>query len=155
MQIRAIGFGAYSHYFQAFGHGNIDQFGNGFFKDNKRERFGDYINTAAEFDTIMSDLSPAYKNLMNNNLDPLNLTLNFCQSENGKHSMAQQISFAHPYTRVVGYEGYAMFGEVKGIPMIYAVSTSWPNSINNFGYRVIFQGGIVVSRVLYKDFLKK
>jgi hypothetical protein len=147
------GYGVSGFDFKAYGHGNLNAFKEGFFRDYKRT--GNSIYTASQFDNVMSLASPAYKSLMFMGEDPRYLELNFCMSASGTNSMAQKISAAHPNTTVVGFDGYALYGRVNGIPMIHTISTAHPSPYNNFGWRVYFHGGIEVSRILYKDFLKQ
>lgn len=133
--------------FDVFGHGGMDEAG-GFFADFKRG--GPFIDTAEDFDKKMSSVSPAYKKQIEG-FGAFEINLFLCESGSGNNSMAKKISKAHPLAKVVGFDGFVKYGSRNGTPLITGVESL---KGKGEGYRVVFQNGKEISRMLYSEYLK-
>ncbi|WP_371414628.1 RHS repeat domain-containing protein [Flavobacterium sp. 140616W15] len=136
--------------FDVYGHGGVDGEGDGFFADYKTG--GPMIDNAEDFDTRMSKVSPAYKKQIEGGFGAFTVNLFICQGGSGNKSMAKKISKAHPNATVVAFDGFVMYGnDARGNSVINGASTNI-NYNDNKGYRVVYQNGKEISRMLYSTY---
>uniref|UniRef100_UPI00374D12BD DUF5977 domain-containing protein n=1 Tax=Flavobacterium sp. TaxID=239 RepID=UPI00374D12BD len=114
------------------------------------KRGGPFIDTAEDFDKKMSSVSPAYKKQIEG-FGAFEINLFLCESGSGNNSMAKKISKAHPLAKVVGFDGFVKYGSRNGTPLITGVESL---KGKGEGYRVVFQNGKEISRMLYSEYLK-
>ncbi|WP_264536579.1 RHS repeat-associated core domain-containing protein [Flavobacterium sp. N1736] len=136
--------------FDVFGHGGVDGEGEGFFADYKTG--GPFIDNAQDFDTRMSKVSPAYKKQIEGGFGAFTINLFICQGGSGNKSMAKKISKAHPNATVVAFDGFVMYGnDASGKSVINGASSNIKYN-DNKGYRVVYQNGKEISRMLYSTY---
>jgi len=111
------------------------------------------IDNAEYFDTVMSALSPAYKEAIANN-KPFLLTLFVCWSATdpyGGISIAKEISKRHPNATIIGLDGRGHFKSYADGTVSFDGVGKSPvdhNKVNdNKGAMVKFRNGIEVSRL--------
>lgn len=131
--------------FDVYGHGAVGYFGDG--------KLNESMTDGLMFDNRMSKVSLSYRRLINSGTDPKVINLYICESaKGGIESMAYLISKRHPNTTVVGFSNYVMYGSDKnGVPSIKGISTDIKINLND-GYRIVYQNGEIVSKILYSTF---
>lgn len=97
----------------------------------------------------MSKVSPAYKKQTEGGFGAFTINLYLCQSASGTKSMAKKISKAHPLAKVIGFDGFVIYGPNS---RINGVSSDIKHN-NNQGYRVVYQNGKEISRMLYTTYM--
>ncbi|EJL71479.1 hypothetical protein [Chryseobacterium populi] len=129
--------------FRVFGHGYEGGIWDG---DN-------LMKDADSFDKVMSSKNSRWKNVdkMEKSMLLLYSCLSGYESDDVKESIARKISQKHPNTTVVGFEKWIPYNSnVAGFPMV----NRFKNSEDNWGYVSIFLGGKLISKQLYRDFIK-
>ncbi len=145
--------------FSVFGHG-----GYSFIANHSSKSSSNGATDAKQFDELMSELSIEYKNTIEKR-KAFTLYLYSCNSasETSENiSIAQKISKAHPNAKIIGFDGYVGYGEIKGKPAISKVSVSLTYDKKGKaimgppdGYIVFYKNGEEKSRELYSEYLKK
>jgi hypothetical protein len=144
--------------FSVFGHG-----GPGYINNHNDKWSGTNAQSGAEFDEMMVALSPAYAKFAKDLKSPFTCTIYSCQSATnlgeGYLSLAQKVSIRHPNATIIGFDGFAIYGDLNGKPGISSVSITGnekPYShvvVNdNKGYIVTFKGGKEIKRELYTEY---
>ena len=142
--------------FSIFGHG-----GPGYINNHNDKWSGTNAQSAVEFDEMMVALSPAYGKFAKNLNDPFTCTIYSCQSATNQGteypSLAQQISTRHPNATIIGFDGFAIYGNENKMSAITKISTNIKEKGNvtisdNKGYIVTFRGGKEIKRELYTEY---
>ena len=146
--------------FSLYGHGGV-----GFIVDDRKVsrrelEKGIWENSmkiagANAFDTLMGELSPAYKDAIENN-KVFTLCIYSCNSgtnEDKISSFAARISKKHSKSTIIGFEGFVWYGVKGGISTIVGISSSQTENLND-GNMVKYVNGKIVQRVTSSEFLK-